>query len=69
MWRKEGDAYSPQNNIPNSKFADGDIVVWGCFSANGASNIQIIEDRMNAEDHQDISNSNLQEFVAKLELR
>ena len=68
VWRKNGNAYSPQNMILAVKFGVGNIMVWGCFSLNGTSNMKIIEGRLNAKKYQGTLNYNLKESVAKLEL-
>ncbi|XP_061634501.1 GDP-L-fucose synthase-like isoform X2 [Phyllopteryx taeniolatus] len=39
--------HHPKNTIPTVKFGGGNMMVWGCFSANGTGKLHIIEGRMN----------------------
>ena len=54
VWRKNGTAYIPKNTVPTVKYSSGSIMIWGCFSAAGVGNIDIIEGRMNAEKYKNI---------------
>ena len=54
VWRKNGTAYIPKNTVPTVKYGGGSIMIWGCFSAAGVGNIDIIEGRMNAEKYKNI---------------
>ena len=54
--------------MSNVKFGGGNIMVWGCFSANGIGNVQIIEGKKNVWKYQDVWNSHFQEYVTKLEV-
>ena len=49
VWHKNGTAYIPENTVPTVKYGGASIMIWGCFSAAGVGNIDIIERRMNAE--------------------
>lgn len=68
VWRKDGEAYLPKNTVPTVKFGGGNIMIWGCFSANGVGKISIINGRMNAESYQNILEDNLMPSVEKLKL-
>ena len=67
IWRKDGTALV-QNTIPTVKFGGDNIMVWGCFSANGIGKIQVIDGRMNAVMYQNILDKNYDAAVAKLDL-
>ena len=68
MWRKDSEAYLPQNTVPTVKFGGGSIMIWGCFSAKGVGKMSIIDSKMNAEKYQEILQENLMASVEKLRL-
>ena len=63
VWRKNGTAYIPKNTVPTVKYGGGSIMIWGCFSAAGVGNIDII-----AEKYKNILEKNLLSSVESLNL-
>ncbi len=49
VWRRRNAAYDPKNTIPTVKHGDGNIMLWGCFSAKGTGQLHCIKGTM---DHQ-----------------
>ena len=41
--RKKGDACKPKNTIPTVKQKDGNIMLWGCFTAGGTGALHKID--------------------------
>ena len=59
---------SNQRTVLTVKFGGGSIMIWGCFSAIGTSNISVIDGRMNAAVYKNILEVNLMISVEDLEL-
>ena len=47
VWRKTNAEYNPKNTLPTVKHGGGNLMLWGCFSANGTGRLHRIEGRMN----------------------
>lgn len=61
VWRKKGDALNKENLIPTVKHGGGSVMVWGCMSACGVGNLQIIEGTMDKHAYLNILKKNLKE--------
>ncbi|KAK3548337.1 hypothetical protein QTP70_010300 [Hemibagrus guttatus] len=47
VWRRRRNtAYDPKNTIPNVRHGDGNIMLWGCFSAKGTGQMHRIKGAM-----------------------
>ena len=65
VWRKKGTEFKP-NTIPTVKFGGGNVMVWGCFSANGVGGMEIIDGKMNAAKYTKILSTHLFKSAADL---
>ena len=68
MWRKDGEAYSPKNTVPNVKFGGGSIMIWGFFSAKGVGKISVIYGKTNVQMYKQILQENLMSSIDSLDL-
>ena len=59
VWRKRNAEYNPNNTIPTVKHRGGNLVLWGCFSAQGTGRLDHIEGRMNGAMYWEILGDNL----------
>ncbi len=48
VWRQSGEEYKNKCVLPTVKHGGGSVMVWGCTSAAGTRELQIIEAIMNA---------------------
>ncbi|KAI3364700.1 hypothetical protein L3Q82_011486, partial [Scortum barcoo] len=46
IWCKKGEAFNPKNTIPTIKHGGGNLMLWGCFSANGSGNLITVNGTM-----------------------
>lgn len=68
IWRKKGEAFNPKNTIPTVKHGGGNVIFWGCFSANGPGNLTTVNGIMKKEQYIKILNNNIQQSAEKLGL-
>jgi len=68
VWRQDGNAYNPKCTVPTVKHGGGNIMIWGCFSADGTGSITRIHGTMNAIKYLDILKTNLFKSVDTLKL-
>ncbi len=54
MWRQPGEEYKDKSVLPTVKHGGGSVMVWGCMSAAGTEDLQLIEGTMNANMYCDI---------------
>ena len=66
VWWKNGTAFKKHNTIPTVKFGVGFIMIWGCFSSKGTSELQVIHGRMNGSMYREILEKNIQKSAASL---
>ncbi len=62
VWRKKNE-YNPKNTIPTVKHGGGNIMLWGCFSAEGTGRLHRIEGRMNGAMYRKILANNLSKSI------
>ena len=67
-WRKDGEAYPPNNTVQTVKFGGASTMIWGCFSVNGVGKISVIDGKMNAQKYKKILQENLMSSVESLDL-
>ncbi len=48
VWRQPGEEYKDKCVLPTVKHGGGSVMVWGCISAAGTGELQLIEGTMNA---------------------
>ncbi|KAI4899494.1 hypothetical protein NFI96_000370 [Prochilodus magdalenae] len=68
VWRKKNDEYNPKNTIPTVKHGDGNIILWGCFSAKGTGRLHRIVGRMDGAMYREILANNLLPSVRALKM-
>ena len=51
IWRKAGEELKPECIVPTVKHGGGNIMAWGCFSANGVGNLVFTNGLMLKEDY------------------
>ncbi len=54
VWQQPGEVYKDKCVLPTVKHGDGSVMVWGCMSAAGTGELQIIKGTMNANMYCDI---------------
>lgn len=68
IWHKNGEAFSPKNTIPTVKHGGGNLMLWGCFLANGPGNLITVNSTMKKEQYMKILNNNIRQSAEKLGL-
>ncbi len=54
VWRQQGEEYKDKCFLPTVKPGGGSVMVWGCMSAAGTRELQLIKGTMNANMYCDI---------------
>ena len=67
-WRKQGESLNTKNLIPTVKHGGGNVMIWGCFSSNGAGTHEFVTDKMNQWVYQEILSRNVKTSASKLRL-
>ncbi|KAK1791165.1 hypothetical protein P4O66_002192 [Electrophorus voltai] len=57
IWREDGTANNPKNTIPTVKHGDGNIMLWGCFSAKQPGHLVCIHGKMDSTAYLEIHSS------------
>lgn len=68
VWQKKGEAFNPKNTVPTVKHGGGNIMFWGCFSANGPGNLVKVDGIMRKEHYVKILEENIWQSAEKLGL-
>lgn len=66
VWRKPNEEFKEKNLCPTFKHGGGSVLVWGCMSAAGVGNLQIIDGIMDHKKYIDILKTHLQPSVQKM---
>ncbi|GFV41650.1 transposable element Tcb2 transposase [Trichonephila clavipes] len=67
-WRKNKTALEPKNVLPTLKHSGGNVMVWGCVAHNGAGNLALIGNKMNALAYIDVLRHTLLDSAKKLSM-
>jgi transposase len=59
VWREKNTEFHPKNTIPTVKHGGGNIMLWGCFSAQGTGQLHRIEGRMDGAMYREILSDHL----------
>ncbi len=54
VWQQPGEEYKDKCVLPTVKYGGGSVIVWGCMSAAGSVELQLIEGTVNANKYCDI---------------
>ena len=68
VWRKANTQDNIATTTPIVKHGGGAIIVWGCISANGVGNIQVINGTMDQHVYKNILKTNVKQSARKLGL-
>lgn len=68
VWRKANTEMQRKNTKCSVKHGGGNVMLWGCMSANGAGNLQFINDKMDHYQYIQILKDNLCSSADKLGL-
>ena len=66
VWRKSNTQDQLVNTIPTVKHGGGSIMIWGCMSAKGVGNIEIIEGIMDRHAYHNILVNNVKQSAQKM---
>ncbi|GBO07556.1 hypothetical protein AVEN_2461-1, partial [Araneus ventricosus] len=59
VWRRKNEELNPKNLVGTVKYGGGGVLVWGCMSASGLSDLVFIDDIMNHAPYLNILRDNL----------
>lgn len=68
VWREKNRALDPKNMTGTVKHGGGNVMVWGCMSANGVGNLHFIDGIMDQYKYIDILKNNLHQSAEKMGL-
>lgn len=68
VWRLPNTELEPKNMIGTVKHGGGSVMVWGCMSAKGVGNLQVVDGIMDQYKYINILKNNLQSSIIKMEL-
>lgn len=68
VWRKVNTEMHHKNTVSSVKHGGGNVMLWGCMSANGVGNMQFITDKMDHRLYIQILKDNLNASANKLGL-
>lgn len=68
VWRKPNTEVDKKNILPTVKHGGASALVWGCMSAHGTGNLQVIEGIMDKRAYLDILKKNLKASAEKMGL-
>ncbi|KAK3517652.1 hypothetical protein QTP70_014780 [Hemibagrus guttatus] len=69
VWRRKNAVLHPKNTIPTVKHGDGNIMLWGCFSAKGPGRLIRVKERMNGAMYRQILSKNLLPSARALKMK
>ncbi|KAK3544690.1 hypothetical protein QTP86_026091 [Hemibagrus guttatus] len=69
VWRRKNAELQPKNTIPTVKHGDGNIMLWGCFSAKGPGRLIRVKERMNGAMYREILSKNLLPSARALKMK
>ncbi|KAJ4931486.1 hypothetical protein JOQ06_025781 [Pogonophryne albipinna] len=69
VWRRKNAELHPKNTIPTVKHGDGNIMLWGCFSAKGPGRLIRVKERMNGAMYREILSDNLLPSARALKMK
>lgn len=68
VWRKRNTELKLKNITTTIKHGGGNVMVWGCFAANGIGSLVFIDTTMNAEMYTNILKDHLRQSAEKLNI-
>uniref|UniRef100_A0A671WCA7 Uncharacterized protein n=1 Tax=Sparus aurata TaxID=8175 RepID=A0A671WCA7_SPAAU len=59
VWRREGEAFNPEDTRPTVQHGAARILLWGCFAASGSAALKKVNGIMKKKDYRQIIQENL----------
>ncbi|KAK3567512.1 hypothetical protein QTP86_019940, partial [Hemibagrus guttatus] len=69
VWRRKNAELHPKNTMPTVKHGDGNIMLWGCFSAKGPGRLIRVKERVNGAMYHEILSKNLLPSARALKMK